>query len=360
MSWIRDIWRFFVPHLETKTDQLVRALLWVDALFLLVVSLLAQRGLVAFAAVLAGNAVGLIGGLLFAVPRRVAAAADGAAGQQVGYLANTSLEEVSDWLTKTLIGAGLVSWQYVLSTLDRSGRILGRAITGNNADLAIASGVAVILASSAIGALVGYLWFARHWPSELAAGEKKMRQLLAFMGLEQSREDVAPDTPSLPPTPAPAPAGDAGAREAAEGEVQPSQAMKLRTAAENIYALMRTAPKVPHDWAKQMFGGQSRVTSEKFGVRELTASVRRLDSQWFEVNFEVLASPVPDTEVIFFLHNTFKNPTPSAGFGVGGVARLTVTAYGAFTVGALVDDGTTMLELDLAAIATAPPEFKNR
>lgn len=372
-SWLSGAVRqFLLPRLQIKTDRLIRALLWTDALFLLVLSLMAECGLIAFAAILAGNAVGAVGGLLFAVPRRVAAAADGAGGQQVGYLANTSLEEVSDWLTKTIIGAGLVSWQYVLASLDRAGRILGWGIAGNDPDLAIASGVSIILAATSFGALIGYLWFARHWPTELAEGDVRMRKVFAAMGLEQSTEDVAPATPSLPP----AKGGDAsapgdGGPKSPDGEGRPAggreslraegsdPSLSIRSAAENKYALMRKAPRVPHDWAKKMFGGQSRVTNS-FGARELTASVRQLDSQWYEVNLEVTASPTPETEVIFFLHNTFKNPTPTAGFGAGGVARLTVTAYGAFTVGALVDDGTTELELDLAEVADAPPDFKNR
>jgi hypothetical protein len=380
---LQDFGRVLFPQMTIKTDRLVRKLVWTNVAFLAIVSLTAEKGLVALAAIQAGNVVGAAVGLLFAVPRRVAATSDsGTPGtQQVGYLANTSLEEVSDWITKTIIGAGLVSWQYVLATLDRSGRTLGWALVGNDPDLAIASGVAVILASSTFGALIGYLWFARHWPSELAIGDTDARGIFQRVGLSQERKDVAPDTPSLPP------AGDGGGAAADDGagagdetggeeagtETKGqghektelwnppiiSDAARLRAAAEQRYALMRTKPDVPHDWVKNLFGGQSSLSRDG-KTRALTASVRQLDSDWFEVTIELVASPPPETEAIFFLHNTFKNPTPTAGFGIGGVARLTVTAYGAFTVGALCDDGSTALELDLAELPGVPAAFRNR
>jgi hypothetical protein len=37
-----------------------------------------------------------------------------------------------------------------------------------------------------------------------------------------------------------------------------------------------------------------------------------------------------------------------------------VSAYGAFTVGAVADNGQTKLELDLATLPDAPPEFRKR
>ena len=385
--------RSVLPAPRCKTDRVVRWLLLLDIILLVLLTRWAYEPLVVFTAIIAGNAVGAIGGLLFAVPRRDRDVKRAISG-------NTSLEDVSDWLTKTIIGAGLVSWASILNRLDQAGYFVGLALSPDDYELATAGGVAMILASSGLGAIIGYLWFARHWPSELAGADAEVDDIVkktAAQGLSQETRDVAPPTPNLPPPdehdaggagaappadggesppidgqagapPDGAPAGDeqgdADGREqlappAMPGAPVPSAATLLRTKAAEKYALMRTAPKVPHDWAKGMFGGAAR-RSTAASTRELTATVRQLDSRWYEIVLEVTASPAPETEVIFFLHNTFKNPTPSAGFAAGGVARLVVTAYGAFTVGALCDDGSTELELDLAELSTAPIEFRNR
>jgi hypothetical protein len=63
----------------------------------------------------AGALVAWLLGLLFGIPRSIArpngspapADASSAAGGQLTYRVNTNLEDVSDWLTKTLIGVGL-------------------------------------------------------------------------------------------------------------------------------------------------------------------------------------------------------------------------------------------------------------
>jgi hypothetical protein len=64
--------------------------------------------------------------------------------------------------------------------------------------------------------------------------------------------------------------------------------------------------------------------------------------------------------VQFFLHPTFKNDRPIVTVGRNGVAELKLTAWGAFTVGVLADEGRTKLELDLAELEDAPEEFRSR
>jgi len=64
--------------------------------------------------------------------------------------------------------------------------------------------------------------------------------------------------------------------------------------------------------------------------------------------------------VQFFLHDTFKNDRPIVTVGPNGAAELKLTAWGAFTVGAIADDGRTKLELDLQTLEDAPVEFRGR
>ena len=62
-------------------------------------------------------------------------------------------------------------------------------------------------------------------------------------------------------------------------------------------------------------------------------------------------------EVAFFYHPTFQVPYERIRVS-DGVARVRLYAYGAFTVGALAEDGTE-LELDLASLESAPRAFRD-
>jgi hypothetical protein len=102
------------------------------------------------------------------------------------------------------------------------------------------------------------------------------------------------------------------------------------------------------------------------GNRKLDAEVKWASrgTNLFSVRLRVYSTkpeedPLPGT-VQFFLHPTFKNDQPVVKVGPSGVAELLLTAWGAFTVGALTDDGKTKLELDLAELESAPEEFRNR
>ena len=428
----------------SRIERIVRFLLILLFLLLVVATCSAVRPLAAFAGVVGASTIGAIGGLLFAIPKRTtvtsaAAAAGGAGGVGVGagaggaapsaaprlaIVANTSLEEVSDWLTKTIIGAGLVSWPAILNRLDKSGALIGAAIF-DSGPAALPGGVAVLVAAASLGALAGYLWFSRYLPEEFADVDVGLQRRQA-QGLAQERSPVAPTQPpiasdpppsALPP-PGPAPGGGGGggpnqpgpnqpgpnqpgpnqpgdgqpgpnqpgdgqpgvrqagagqadggdgsgapggadSEEGVRGGAAPSQEKALHDAARLKYALMRRRPLKPDDWAKGMFGGKPAV-SNAFGSRRLSATVTKSAAGLYDVHLTILAEPVPATEAIFFLHNTFRNTTPAVAFDQFGTATLVVSAWGAFTVGALLDDGTTELELDLAELPDAPRAFRSR
>ncbi len=160
-----------------------------------------------------------------------------------------------------------------------------------------------------------------------------------------------------------APAPDAMPEAPDVRELRSSAGDEERTALElkviDKYTQLRTKPKYRLDWAKGMFGGLSATRSP---TRALTASVRPVQNdERFEVVLTVTSSdPQATGEVVFFLHNTFSDPTPVVPLDGKGVASLTIYAWGAFTVGVLMDGGATELELDLAQLADAPEAFRQR
>jgi len=117
----------------------------------------------------------------------------------------------------------------------------------------------------------------------------------------------------------------------------------------------------PDDPWKGVFGGKS--ISKKKG-RVLTAKVVPLKFApgWYSVELTVNTIPGFEPlngEVQLFLHDSFPNNKPIIR-AMEGVAMLRLKAWGAFTVGALADNGETKLELDLAELSTAPVEFRSR
>jgi hypothetical protein len=98
--------------------------------------------------------------------------------------------------------------------------------------------------------------------------------------------------------------------------------------------------------------------------RELSAVVRRVpgEKKWYQVRLEVSSTNPSDPltgKVTFYLHDSFGEPVVPVPVRQGS-AIYTVIAFGAFTVGAKVeeDDGRqTQLELDLAYLKDVPKAF---
>lgn len=109
------------------------------------------------------------------------------------------------------------------------------------------------------------------------------------------------------------------------------------------------------DFQKGRFGGRPRCNG-----RVLDAEVTPSGSAgWFDVALRVSPTngrPLTGT-VKFWLHQTFGS-RPFTSVVRNGIARLTVAAYGAFTVGAIADGGKTPLELNLAELESAPEKFR--
>ena len=110
----------------------------------------------------------------------------------------------------------------------------------------------------------------------------------------------------------------------------------------------------PEDPQKGQWGGRSTVED-----RPLSAEVREIGPTWFDITLSVAATgehPLA-SRVEFHLHPTF-SPSARAVDVTNGRATLRVSAYGAFTVGAVADKGSTKLELDLSEDPSFPERFR--
>jgi len=95
----------------------------------------------------------------------------------------------------------------------------------------------------------------------------------------------------------------------------------------------------------------------------LAATVTTISPDWYAIELRVESDPPRARSltgrVSFHLHDTFREPVKSVK-ARNGRAILEVSAYGAFTVGAVVESDGTPLELDLAELASAPERFRKQ
>lgn len=94
-------------------------------------------------------AVGGIPGFLFGIPKVVQRADD---GRDYTQMVNTNLEQVSDWLTKILLGVGLVELRNVADSIGRAAAYMSEGLGVNKPFCA-----AIIIGFSIEGFLFSYL-----------------------------------------------------------------------------------------------------------------------------------------------------------------------------------------------------------
>jgi hypothetical protein len=124
------------------------------------------------------GAAGLIGGLvgfLFGIPRAVQRR--GQAGDDPTYQDNTNLEQVSDWLSKIIVGVGLVQVGRVLPALGRLGHSLQAPLGGLPSGAAF--GLATVCGWTILGFLSVYLWAREFLPPQLADVRAEMDSVVA-------------------------------------------------------------------------------------------------------------------------------------------------------------------------------------
>lgn len=305
--------------------------------------------------------VGAVIGLLFGIPRSLQGngagtnpGSDDAKSQAYGD--NSNLEQISDWLTKILVGASLVQMREIKDLLVKlADRLAGVPRTHQ----AFAFSLFVIIYFLVLGFVSSYL-LARIWmPAVLkrgldaASATRRIAQVAmerSTAAVEQGKQvaELALMLGRMSGTVDPQPPPQEGKSEAIGTAV--SQGVSVSTAAQQA--------EDQSDPNKGKFGGQAKSNG-----RVLSAAVSEIpgSTELFAVRVQVKSeSDAPlDKPVTFHLHPTFREPrvtvTPSAG-----VALLERICWGAFTVGVETDDGKTRLELDLALLPGAPQKFASR
>jgi hypothetical protein len=120
-----------------------------------------QAGLTALGVALTALIIGGLLGLLFGLPRahvRIPdSPIDGSTTSNYDhqrFTTNTNLEEVSDWLTKIIVGVGLIQFKDIITQIEQFVNFLGSSLGGN----AEAFALVLILYFPSLGFVIGYIW----------------------------------------------------------------------------------------------------------------------------------------------------------------------------------------------------------
>ena len=115
---------------------------------------------------------GGIVGFLFGVPRTVQGSAPFKRGTQ--YRANTNLEQVSDWLTKIIVGIGLVQVGHIVPALSKLADSMKAPLGGQASSAAF--GLGLTISYALLGFFYFYFWSRSLFKRELGIDDTPRQQ----------------------------------------------------------------------------------------------------------------------------------------------------------------------------------------
>ncbi len=271
------------------------------------------------------------------------------------YEPNNSLEQVSDWLTKIIVGVGLVELRKLLDLLDR----FGDRVQLELGPTAIAASLIAQLSLVALiicGFLCGYLWTRFQYPMIQADSDNNVSRLLRENNESRAQQQKV-DFTALVKAIAPGLAGglvpvEAEALAVDDADTSPEAEVKRKIARFRDW---------PREWDSDPAGDLFGTQPEELNGRRLSASITlRLDGALtMEAKVERLAGAEPLVgEVLFLLHPTIPDSTRAV---MAEHDRATTAFYseGWFHVAAVMDGGRTVLALDLRNVPGVPAWFRN-
>ncbi len=319
-------------------------------------------------------------GTLFGMPKRNNI-------KESDYSLNNSLVEISDWLTKIIVGLGLVNLKEIPDFLISLGEYV-RASSKYDNQLVNIYSIGIVVYFSFLGLYIGY----NYMRLVLSNKYKYADDNLLEKKLEMARSE---------------------ALEAKnENEQKEKEIVKIKSDIQDKVQLTKTLLKKVNDpiisetdvqSVINLMGSRKNIKDKgnlehniekmlneanlklKKGLitnnsdpqkgqwksnpinneRELKANVTEEAKGLFKIKIQVVSTdpennPLKNDDLILFaLHNTFGEPPFRIVKVANQTAELNFYSYGSFTVGAFVDYGTTELELDLAELPNVSNYFKS-
>lgn len=120
---------------------------------------------------IAGSALaaGCLTGFIFAIPKSMSNASTNAIKTSKGYVSNDNLVQVSDWLTKIIVGVSLTQLTNIPRYLKQMGDYIGKSIGG--AETGAVAAIAIVVYFLICGFLLSYIWTRIYFGKMLEASE---------------------------------------------------------------------------------------------------------------------------------------------------------------------------------------------
>jgi len=303
--------------------------------------------------------VGAFFGFLFGMPRP---APDGSGDS--AYRPSTNLEQVSDWLTKILIGAGLVELASLRDSLAGIGTLVSKTVTPAPNGAGIVSQL-VVLVFLVVGFLSSFLWTRLYYgriqtltdrslSREVEALKRETKESIKALAKGGISSSAASGAAAASATPAAASAAGAPGNLSLTNNAPASQ---LPSEIEQKIEKFMEAPRVwDSDPNVKLFRGATRE-----------ANGRRLDSEvvsdlggglLIKLTVVRVSGDPLIAETLFLLHPTIPQRIHRV-VPRDNVAETSFYAEGTFTAVAIADNGQTVLAYDLANLKGAPKWFRD-
>lgn len=292
--------------------------------------------------------VGFFTGTLFGMPKRNSEL-------NSDYSLNNSLVEISDWLTKIIVGLGLVNLKQIPIYLKNLGLYISESSNSNVQSFKVFS-ICVVIYFSVFGLYIGYnymrLVLSQKYKEadenvlrkELVKKEIETEELKSTLQKGQLQKDKLIQAVNQQP----------------DEEINLLDDTYINKMKENAFKKYKNGLLFySDDPQKKQWGGNAKANN-----RELKADVQEFTTNIYRINIQVISTnpeeyPLEEGDVVLFaLHQSFGEPPFRYVKVENGSAKLSLISYGSFTIGAYVDHGSTELELDLAELPNVSDYFK--
>lgn len=283
---------------------------------------------------------------------------------------NDNLVQISDWLTKIIVGVGLTQLYKIPHFVNRIGTQFQDNFESQVVEPLYARNIAISIMGYyfILGFIMIYFWTKTDYSTVMKymddAFNKKLRE--ETMAKESALQQVEQKDEQLKVV-----------NEQKDQTTEQLETVKKDSVIKDkeIQAVFQTfspnaediknqlletraSPDLENDPQKGKWGGKAESNGRKLDANVRESSIK----DWFSLSLDVVSTdnnkPL-EGDVIFHLHPSLPaiDQTIKAE---NGIASLQLLVYGAFTVGVECDNGQTQLEIDLAEIPNVPQLFKER
>ncbi len=326
---------------------------------------------------LVGTATASVGGLLgflFGIPRTTRPRNSDASGIDDGkhvtaampYEPSNNLEQVADWLTKILVGVGLVELGSLGTALAKVGDHVAKSVTPTPIGTTVVTQV-VIVTFATIGFLASFLWTRIYYGGIQARADSDIVNWVASkLEDQETRIDRADKVaeklasgklvPGATAAPTTVPVAVTAEQQLPTTEAITAIAADLpEELRQQVDRFLHTGVDWDDDTVVRIFGPHPSAMNGRSLGAEITVQYEK--ALVIRLVFERHEGAPLANEVTFLLHPTFHARTRVVTVEHDR-AELEIYCTGWFTVGAIADHGQTLLEFDLRKLPRAPEWFK--